>query len=1065
MICGAALAAFATAAPALAQEDTEVEAVVITGSRIARQDYVANSPIATVTGEQAVANADVTLDTYLNTLPQVNPAGTTTSNNPSNNGQSNIDLRGLGANRNIVLLDGRRPMVSANSLTVDINTIPAAMIENIEVITGGAGATYGADAVAGAVNIKLKKNFEGIDVRASYTNSTEFWDSEEYNFSAVIGGNFADGKGNAVFGFDRSYRQPITKGQREFSAIATSTTGTPPEGALRWNAASGGNTANPVPLAAIQALFAQPSYGSVAPNGVTSQSGLIGFNTDGTLIYYGVSDNNGPLQVQNYKYPIDISVNTRFFPDFYSYNFDAPNLLTLPLDRYSFLFKTNYELDNGVELWAQAGWTEYNAATALAPSPVPGVATVAQGENTALQVGSSLVTPSVFNAQGTRTSGCGTFSNNAIGGGNPNPVGFSACSVGTNLIVPVTNPFIPADLAILLAARTGDDNRIIGSGATEPFLFGFRPLAFGARLQNFQNTVVQFAGGVKVPLSDTWNFEAYVSEGRTEIDNLQTGNVETQRLTDVLANPATAGSGACATWNPFGENPMPQSCINYLASPVAQRTELTQNIAQAFVGGDLFELPAGAVPLVFGAEYRGFQYSSRYLSSPGPFSGFNVGDPDAGSNAFYDLFAETLIPIVKDLPFIQSLEVGIGARYSWSEFEDQINDVSVAPSGSASYKAELSWVATDYARVRASYQRAVRAPNFQELFQSSVSFPQIFDPCNNYGAQRAANPAQMQALCIATGIAPANYASHVSAPGGQAQIELDGNTDLGPEKANTFTIGLVLSSPWDNQWLNTLRGSIDYYSIEVKDAIITPDTNAAIAACFNYFGTNPTFSAADPFCAGLNRSGTIQSVDNVATGGAFTAVNGGAIETTGLDFQLEYRYDWEWMGLPSWMGSVQSNLLLTHVMKYEQSDAPGFPMIDYTGTISFFGAGLGTSFPEWKGTWNTRFTLGEIGYGFSGFALDTRVRYIDGMQNRMTALYPGETYFGTAGVSVGVPATWYVDMAGTWAVNDSVEFKLGVNNVADQQPRLYSPNVQSGTDPSSYDVVGRRVFGQIKLRF
>src|SRR5687768_7106349 len=148
MICGAAFAALSATA-AQAQQDGEVAEVVVTGSRIVRQDYVANSPIATVTGEQATANADVTLDTYLNTLPQVNPAGSTTSNNPGNAGQSNVDLRGLGGNRNLVLVDGRRPMVSDNQLRVDLNTIPQAMIENIEVITGGAGATYGADAVAG----------------------------------------------------------------------------------------------------------------------------------------------------------------------------------------------------------------------------------------------------------------------------------------------------------------------------------------------------------------------------------------------------------------------------------------------------------------------------------------------------------------------------------------------------------------------------------------------------------------------------------------------------------------------------------------------------------------------------------------------------------------------------------------------------------------------------------------------------------------------------------------------------------------------------------------------------
>ncbi len=196
-----ALSAIATisaaGSSAFAQDQDTTQTVVVTGSRIQNQDYQSNSPLTTVSGEQVMKNQDVTLDTFLNTLPQVNPAGTTTSNNPGNNGQANIDLRGLGANRNLVLIDGRRAMPSASDLTVDLNTIPESMIENIEIITGGAGAVYGADAVAGVVNIKLKENFQGFNLSAGYSDSTEEWDSREYNVSATLGANFAEDRGNA----------------------------------------------------------------------------------------------------------------------------------------------------------------------------------------------------------------------------------------------------------------------------------------------------------------------------------------------------------------------------------------------------------------------------------------------------------------------------------------------------------------------------------------------------------------------------------------------------------------------------------------------------------------------------------------------------------------------------------------------------------------------------------------------------------------------------------------------------------------------------------------------------
>ena len=1053
MICGAAFAAL-SATPAYAQE-TEVTEVVVTGSRIVRQDYVANSPIATVTGDQAVANADITLDTYINTLPQVNPAASTSSNNPGNGGRSTVDLRGLGSNRNLVLIDGRRPMVSDNGLTVDLNTVPQALIQSIEVITGGAGATYGADAVAGVVNLKLKNNFEGVDIRAAYSNSMEFQDAEEYQFSATIGGNFADGKGNAVFAFDRAYREPITKGQRAFSALATSTTSTPPEGSIRWGTASANNGAgNPIPLAAIQALFGTAAYGSVAPGAITSSSGTLGTNLDGSLIYYGLA--NDPLrQVANYKYPVDTSVNTRFYPDFYSYNFDDPNLLILPLDRYSFMFKTHYELDNGIKFFGQAGYTQYTASTALAPTPIPTVSTVATGQNTNREVGSLLVTPGTLACPS--SAGAGTLK----------------CSVGANLVVPVTNPFIPSGLATLLAARTGDDARLVGSGATEPFLYGFRPVAIGPRLAQNQNTVVQYLGGVTVPLSDTWELEAYVSRGTTQIDLTQIGNIDTQKLSNVLADPGQnpAGSnGACATQNFFGDRPVAPGCAAYLLSNGAARTSLEQTVGQAFIRGPIGTLPAGDVQSVLGVEYRGFEYSSRFLSSPGPFSGFNVTDPEGGTNSFKDVFGELLIPIVKDQPYAKDLELSLGARYSESEFFDKVNSVGREARGSWAYKAEVNWQPVDVARLRASYQRAVREPNFGELFAGGGSAPQIFDPCSSYTQAWTNNTSTaagtLRGLCIAQGVSAANGAS--TAPSSQASIDTAGNTGLDPEEADTYTFGAVVSSPWENQWLQRLKGSIDYYSIEIKAPILAPDTNNALAACYNYFGTNPTYSGSYKYCSGIARSGgsLAQSViKNSAdpVNGYFPGINGGLQKTTGLDIQMDWGFDWEWVGAPAWMGNVQANALVTRVLSFEQQDATDLPLIDYVGTISYFGAGLGTSFPEWKATINARWNLGELPFG--DLSVGLRSRYIGAMTNRQFAQFPGETFLGVAGTPPNVPSTWYTDLDVTYGLTDNVEFKLGINNVADQQPRIYAPNVQSGTDPSTYDTVGRRFFGSVKLRF
>ena len=347
LVIGASLLANPAFAQAAADE-SDGDAIVVTGSRIARPNLDSSSPISVVTGEETVKQADITLDTFLNTLPGVNPAGTTTSNNPGNGGQSNINLRGLGSNRNLILINGRRPMVSASDQTVDLNTIPQGLIQRIDVVTGGAGAAYGADAVAGVVNLILKDDFEGLDLRATYSNSIPETDAREYQISGVFGGNFADNRGNVAISAEYSKRQGLIKAQRAFAQQATSTTGTFPTGRYTQSAA------NPINQTAINTLFA--SYGvaaAQAPNGT-----LLGFNSDATL--FGVGIFNSPVQVSNFRYAIDSAANPNlnFFPDFYSYNFDIVNLLVLPLERKSAFLTGNYEINKSFDFFVQGYFDE-----------------------------------------------------------------------------------------------------------------------------------------------------------------------------------------------------------------------------------------------------------------------------------------------------------------------------------------------------------------------------------------------------------------------------------------------------------------------------------------------------------------------------------------------------------------------------------------------------------------------------------------------------------------------------------------------------------------------------------
>ena len=196
-----AVAASSTALPVLAQEASTptpaMEEVTVVGTRIVRKDYEATSPVVTVSEDTFKLSGEPQIETVLNTLPQLVPSITTTSNNPSNGGQANVDLRGLGTVRTLVLVDGARVTPSNVNGVVDLNTIPAALIESVEILTGGSSATYGSDAIAGVVNIKLKRNFNGIEIRAQQGVTGE-GDGKSTVFDGIMGGNFADDRGNAV---------------------------------------------------------------------------------------------------------------------------------------------------------------------------------------------------------------------------------------------------------------------------------------------------------------------------------------------------------------------------------------------------------------------------------------------------------------------------------------------------------------------------------------------------------------------------------------------------------------------------------------------------------------------------------------------------------------------------------------------------------------------------------------------------------------------------------------------------------------------------------------------------
>ena len=315
----------AFAAPAQAQEaDDEI---IVTGSRISKKDFISNSPVATVNAVQFERTGAINTENLLNTLPQTVPGLDRTSNNPGD-GTATVDLRGLGSNRTLVLVNGRRAMVNGAGGVVDINTIAPSMIENVEVLTGGASSVYGADAVAGVVNFILKDDFEGVEANVGY-QITEQGDAGTFNANVTMGANTADGRGNATINVGYTDRSSLLQGDRDFS-----------ETALFDNADSTG---------------LEPGGSSGVPGTAIFAGGLGDFSDSFGVVF----DAGGAAR------PFVTSGDVNDF-----YNYAPVNFLQLPQERFTIGATANYEINDHVEVYAEGRFANNTVSSQLAPTPI-----------------------------------------------------------------------------------------------------------------------------------------------------------------------------------------------------------------------------------------------------------------------------------------------------------------------------------------------------------------------------------------------------------------------------------------------------------------------------------------------------------------------------------------------------------------------------------------------------------------------------------------------------------------------------------------------------------------------
>jgi len=357
LLAGTIMAGAVFATPAYAQtetvssaaeETTESTAIVVTGSRIQRTDLQSTSPVTVVSAEEFRLTGAVNVEQVLNTLPQVLPGLTGFSNNPGN-GAVTLNLRNLGATRTLVLVNGRRWMFYDTNQIVDLNTIPQFLLGGVDVVTGGASAVYGSDAVAGVVNFNLR-DIEGLELGGSYS-LTGRGDAARYQFNAAIGSAFDDGRGAVTMYANYTRRDPLFADQREFSERASG------DGCIVPGSTGRGDIGTPFPS-------------GIAVGTCIARGGALGFVPQGSPTTPTGTFNAGPTGAQSTYIFNPTGGGSRLFQDPGDlYNFAPDNYIVLPQERYLLGAYGHYEFTDNIEAYSELSFVRNDVNTELAPTP------------------------------------------------------------------------------------------------------------------------------------------------------------------------------------------------------------------------------------------------------------------------------------------------------------------------------------------------------------------------------------------------------------------------------------------------------------------------------------------------------------------------------------------------------------------------------------------------------------------------------------------------------------------------------------------------------------------------
>ena len=1017
-------------------EDAARDDIVVTGSRILRPNLQSANPVTVVSGEQFFETGRTNVGDVLNDLPQLR--NTYSQQNSTRflgtRGLNLLDLRGLGSQRTLVLVNGRRHVagdILSSGVSPDINTIPTDLIERVDVLTGGASSIYGSDAVAGVVNFVLKQHYDGIQARGQ-VGLSKYGDYGNQFASILAGKNFGDGRGNVTVALEFSHTdrafasgRPNLRQNDGFVVVDTDPAGT-----------ANGSDGVPdrqffrdirsatISLGGLVSVFQNPA---TAPCGnmVSAFTCTYLFQPDGTLIpqtgtRIGIGP-NGSYQGGN------------------GYTGREAELITLvpDLKRYSANLVAHYEISPALVPFVEA---KYVRTEAFGSQSGP------------------------FFSQGTTLGDPG--GRERIRLDNP----FLSAQARTLLTQQFLGTTVnPNTGAALTPAQLAAQQAAIAAGT---FRFGLRRnwLDLGARDERIRRETYRVVGGLRGQFNDDWNYELSVNYGEHKENNVITGNVNVQRyllavdtardpagnvvcraqlnpagtISYLTGNPLSAGDdprlaadiAGCVPLNPFGQGSASAAARNYLLVNSSAQGKITQFDVMGFVSGDtsgFFNLPGGPVKFSLGAEYRAETnyYKLDDLTQQG-YAFYNaIPTFTAPALKVSEAFGEIELPILGDMPFFQSLSVhgsGRVARYTGA---------ARATGTVWAYGGEAIWKPVRDITLRGSYSRSVRSPNLGELYSAqSQNFAGGFvDPCSarNLGigsTTRAAN-------CTAAG-APAGYDFVY---GQSLEIVSGGNPNLQSEKSDSWTFGGILQP----SFIPGLSISADYYNIRVKNVISSVDAQTIANLCYD----SPTLN--NPFCGLFQRAGAGggpagEQAFQILEGSLLqSSANFAALKVRGIDTQVDYVHDFDW-------GRLQLNAVWTHVLQNDSFTNPENP-----GFADRFLDELND--PTDQVNVNAAVKLGA-------FTLGYKLRWIDAMYlntyedyNALNGQPPQNADYASIRK---YPDVFYHDVRLGVDVNDRFNIYAGVDNITNRQPPFGLTGVGGGS--GIYDNRGQYFYLGLQAR-